>query len=274
MSYLKRNDGTFTSDGTGSDNDIATWNGKEVWHHYAGALDLLNPVGAGVIVLPDEAHAHPLPAGWNCILHVGSPLNAFSGSGCTQIRTLGDAWIADFWSSSHKYGRFMNLTGDTARLSYNGDNEYCLTSLNMHQNEERSQRSLTTLAYKNMPVGPVHENKTIVVDVAGCGGNVMLEIEPLAVWCPPSRVTSGHYPQYKFSLLRQGLAAAGTLGIRCVQSIGGPDGPHIIGSNDQTVTGNNRGYLYLKDDKDHVQIIVSPNGARANWNNRLTFATS
>lgn len=271
---IELNDGTFTSDGTGLDSDIATWNGKEVWFHFAGFLDLLNPVGAGLILLPDQASAHPLPAGWNCLVHTASPLNAGAGSGCIQVKPTGVAWIGDFWSASHKYGRFLNLTSDFARISYNGNDEYAIANLSPHRGEERSQRSLTTSAYSYCPIGPVDENETIVVDASACGGNVMLEIEPLSVWCPPSRVTGGHYPQYKFSVMKVDSAAGGKVGIRTVTSLRGPDGPPIFGSNDPAVTGLNRGYYYLTQQGDTAQFVVAPDKVRVVKNNRFSFATS
>lgn len=237
MAILKLGAGTHIPD--------SSWDGKEVW------FDLYTPTpNDGKILLPA---ASSLPDGWSCILHKHDPM-----SHAIEVRPTaqGDR-LNHFWTPDCIFGRFMNLTQQTARLSCDGVHDYALSGMTLHRNVPQSQRTLQ--GGISWDLTPVSENEIVRCDTSG--GSIAVIIKPRVEWCPPSPLLGGNNNYHSFVFQVQKADSSNNW-----VSIWMGDGSQITfanGASCQPGQGHD-GYVFLTRKGDCASFYMAADGCTLN----------
>jgi hypothetical protein len=216
----------------------ATWDGHQVWFDLTAA--------EGLITLPAAAS---LPPGWSCGLRVHGPAVT-----PLQVRTTADDdSLNDFWRTKHpdgspmRYGRFVQQTG---QLTCDGTSRYALDVAGGGDPMPQQVRILT----KDSNLGPASGNSVIWCDAAD--NPIHVVIESTKEWCP-TFLDSGRCPLIWTVEIGKIDPSAHRVVIWTENNMS------IEPSNDSLINpGHDRGYLYLTQLHDTVQLFISADRVR------------
>jgi hypothetical protein len=174
----------------GPGNHVAdlSWDGKEIWFDLWGQGASGPNQGRATIYLPA---AGTLPDGWSCIIHKHDPM-----SHVIEVRpTVAGDRLNHFWTKDSQFGRMLNLTQQSARLSCDGVQDYVISGMTLHRNVPQSHRTVT--GGLTWWLSPESENEIVRCDATN--GPIAIIIHGVAAWCPPSPLLGGNHNYHAFS---------------------------------------------------------------------------